>query len=102
MAQSAVTVRMDSEMKTQFDALCEQFGMSANTAFNIFVKAVIRSRSIPFTIKGTPSALDLFMQQRSAAELSKEPELSLDERRFVRQGKTFVKGRVRRYDLRSY
>ena len=79
MAQSAVTVRMDSEMKTQFDALCEQFGMSANTAFNIFVKAVIRSRSIPFAIKGSPSALDLYMQQRNAAELSKEPELSLDE-----------------------
>lgn len=79
MAQSAVTVRMDSEMKTQFDALCEQFGMSANTAFNIFVKAVIRSRSIPFAIKGSPSAQDLFMQQRRAAELSKESELSLDE-----------------------
>ena len=72
MAQSAVTVRIDSELKTQFDALCEQFGMSANTAFNIFVKAVIRSRSIPFVIK-------LFMQQRNAAELNKEPELSLDE-----------------------
>ena len=79
MAQSAVTVRMDSEMKTQFDALCEQFGMSANTAFNIFVKAVIRSRSIPFAIKGSPSASDLFMQQRSTVELSQEPELSLDE-----------------------
>ncbi len=79
MAQSAVTVRMDSEMKTQFDALCEQFGMSANTAFNIFVKAVIRSRSIPFAIKGSPSASDLFMQQRSTAELSQEAELSLDE-----------------------
>ena len=79
MAQSAVTVRIDSDLKTQFDALCEQFGMSANTAFNIFVKAVIRSRSIPFAIKGSPSALDLFMQQRSIAELSKEPELSLDE-----------------------
>jgi addiction module RelB/DinJ family antitoxin len=70
---------MDSEMKTQFDALCEQFGMSANTAFNIFVKAVIRSRSIPFAIKGSPSAQDLFMQQRRAAELSNEPQLSLDE-----------------------
>ncbi len=79
MAQSAVTVRMDSEMKSQFDALCEQFGMSANTAFNIFVKAVIRSRSIPFIIKGSSTALDLFMQQRDAAELSQEPELSLDE-----------------------
>ncbi len=79
MAQSAVTVRLDSDMKSQFDALCNQFGMSANTAFNIFVKAVIRSRSIPFVIKGSPSALDLFMQQRNAAESSKEPELSLDE-----------------------
>ena len=56
MAQSAVTVRIDSDLKMQFDALCEQFGMSANTAFNIFVKAVIRSRSIPFAIKGSPSA----------------------------------------------
>ena len=79
MAQSAVTVRIDSEMKTQFDALCEQFGMSANTAFNIFVKAVIRSRSIPFAIKVSSSVLALFMQQRSTAELSQEPELSLDE-----------------------
>ena len=83
MAQSAVTVRIDSEMKSQFDELCEQFGMSANTAFNIFVKAVIRSRSIPFTIRGsrveTPNALDLFMQQRRAAEASQEPEMTLDE-----------------------
>ena len=80
MAQSAVTVRLDSEIKSQFDALCEQFGMSANTAFNIFVKAVIRSRSIPFTVRGSsPSALDLFLQQRKAAESSIERELSLDE-----------------------
>ena len=82
MAQSAVTVRLDSEMKMQFDELCEQFGMSANTAFNIFVKAVIRSRSIPFTIRGsksTPYALDLFLQQRRIMEGSQEPELTMDE-----------------------
>ena len=83
MSQSAVTVRLDSEMKSQFDELCEQFGMSANTAFNIFVKAVVRSRSIPFTIRGTrmeqPSALDLFMQQRKIAEANQEPEMTLDE-----------------------
>jgi DNA-damage-inducible protein J len=83
MAQSAVTVRIDSELKSKFDKLCEQFGMSANTAFNIFVNAVVRSRSIPFPIRAnntkTPSALDLFMQQRKAAEASEEPELTLDE-----------------------
>ena len=80
MAQSAVTVSLDSEMKSRFDELCEQFGMSANTAFNIFVKAVVRSRSIPFTIRGgRTDAFDLFMQQRRAAEASQEPELTLDE-----------------------
>ena len=79
MAQSAVTVRIDSDMKSQFDELCEQFGMSVNTAFNIFVKAVVRSRSIPFTIRGNKTALDLFMQQRKAAEISHEPEMSLEE-----------------------
>lgn len=46
MAQTAMTVRMDNQQKAQFDKLCEQFGMSANTAINIFVKAVIRSKSI--------------------------------------------------------
>ena len=70
-------------MKSQFDELCEQFGMSANTAFNIFVKAVVRSRSIPFTIRGnrteTPNALDLFLKQRQVAEASQEPEMTLDE-----------------------
>ena len=80
MAQSAVTVRLDSELKSQFDKLCEEFGMSANTAFNIFVNAVVRSRSIPFIIKGDKvSALDLFMEQRKAAEASQEPEMTLDE-----------------------
>ena len=44
MAQTAITVRMDNQQKAQFDKLCEQFGMGANTAINIFVKAVIRSK----------------------------------------------------------
>ena len=83
MAQSAVTVRIDSELKSQFDKLCEQFGMSANTAFSIFVNAVVRSRSIPFTIRGDKaeqtSALDLFMEQRKTVERSQEPEMTLDE-----------------------
>lgn len=50
MAQVAMTVRLDSQVKAQFDSLCMDFGMSANTAFNIFVKAVINTGSIPFPI----------------------------------------------------
>ena len=51
MAQVAITVRLDSDVKMKFDKLCEEFGMSANTAFNVFVNAVIRNRCIPFTIE---------------------------------------------------
>lgn len=87
MATSAMTVRLDTKVKEQFDTLCQQFGMSSNTAINIFVKQVIRSRSIPFTVALEPSntgdvrqqALATFMQQREAAELGRTPEMTLGE-----------------------
>ena len=70
-------------MKSQFDELCNKFGMSINAAFNIFVNAMVWSRSIPFTIKDDraepSSAFDLFMRQRKAAESSHEPEMTLEE-----------------------
>lgn len=50
MPQSAMTVRLDSQMKSRFDELCSKFGMSANTAINVFVNAVVRTQSIPFNI----------------------------------------------------
>lgn len=85
MAQTAMTVRMDAQQKSQFDRLCEQFGMSANTAINIFVKAVIRCRKIPFTISADSEndirekALNVFNKLRADAENSNEPEMTLDE-----------------------
>ena len=86
MAQTAMTVRMDNKQKAQFDKLCEQFGMSANTAINIFVKAVIRSKSIPFSIQAkeeedevTAKAKATFKELRAKAERGETPELTLDE-----------------------
>ena len=57
MAQVSMTVRMDSQLKQSFDALCSQFGMSANTAMNIFANAVVvyslkSATIIQYTIKG--------------------------------------------------
>ena len=86
MAQTAMTVRMDSQQKAQFDKLCEEFGMSANTAINIFVKAVIRSKSIPFSIQVkeeedevTAKAKAAFKELRAKADRGETPELTLDE-----------------------
>ena len=83
MAQSAMTIRLDSAMKAEFDNLCTQFGMSANTAINIFVNAVVRSRGIPFSIslpteKTTrEKAKEAFEKLRE--EASNLPEMTLDE-----------------------
>ena len=50
MAQSILSVRMDSETKAQFAAFCNEVGMSVSTAINLFAKQTLRERRIPFTI----------------------------------------------------
>lgn len=83
MAQVAMTVRLDSKVKAQFDALCEDFGMSANTAFNIFVKAVINTGSIPFAIekkdRTREEAKQALEDLHKAALAREEPEMTLEE-----------------------
>lgn len=91
-----MTVRMDSQIKKQFDSLCQQFGMSSNTAINIFINQVVRSRSIPFTVSieipkedafnwnaqketAAEQALSAFREARKRAENSDTPEMTLDE-----------------------
>lgn len=79
-----MTVRMDAEQKAQFDRLCEEFGMSANTAINVFVKAVIRTNSIPFGIIGKTrdtvnEGRETFRLIRERAMKSTEPEMTLEE-----------------------
>lgn len=54
MAQVSMTVRLDSELKKQFTELCNELGMSVNTAINIFVKAALRNHGIPFEVQATP------------------------------------------------
>lgn len=50
MAQATFSVRMDEGLKQQFDGLCQEFGMNASTAINVFARAVVRERRIPFEI----------------------------------------------------
>ena len=50
MAQ--LNIRVDDEVKNQFEFWLDKFGMSTSTAVNLFAKAVIREKRIPFEIKG--------------------------------------------------
>lgn len=86
MSQVSMTVRMDSGLKRSFDSLCSQFGMSANTAMNIFAKAVVQRGKIPFEIRGDKpvaeevnDGLKAFRAIRAMAEAGAFPEMSLEE-----------------------
>lgn len=50
MAQTNVSIRMDEELKKQFEAFCADVGMTMTTAFCVFAKAAVRERRIPFEI----------------------------------------------------
>lgn len=50
MAQTNVSIRMDAELKKQFEAFCADVGMSMTTAFCVFAKKTVREYRIPFEI----------------------------------------------------
>jgi len=45
-----ISIRMDSDLKVQADALFNELGMNITTAFNIFVRQSLREGKIPFDI----------------------------------------------------
>lgn len=52
MASTNVNIRMDPDLKRQFEAFCADMGMTMTTAFNIFAKKAVREYRIPFEIGG--------------------------------------------------
>lgn len=49
---TSVSIRMDSELKRQFEEFCADMGMSMTTAFCIFAKKAVREYRIPFEVGG--------------------------------------------------
>ena len=83
MAQVSMTVRMDAGIKARFEELCQQFGMSVNTAMNVFARAVVQRGKIPFEIRGdkaenaaSSDAISAFRTMRMLAEAGMLPELT--------------------------
>lgn len=85
MAQATFSVRMDEALKKQFDTLCMDFGMSASTAINVFARAVVRERRIPFEIVSPEpeitreKAMQAFLSLRAQAQKDFPQGMSLDE-----------------------
>ena len=67
-----ISIRMDTDLKAQADALFTELGMNLSTAFNIFVRQSLREGGIPFDISiGRPN-------QESADALSEAERIARD------------------------
>lgn len=50
MAQTNVCIRMDAELKNQFEEFCADVGMSMTTVITEFAKKTVRENRIPFAV----------------------------------------------------
>ena len=48
MAASILSVRVESQVKQSFVGLCEELGLTASTAVNLFMRQMLRERALPF------------------------------------------------------
>lgn len=81
------TLRIDDDLKRDCDAVFEELGLNMTSAVTVFLKQVVRSRSIPFIIGSTLSAAE---QRRldgnrlwEAMERDRKARVARDEREWT-------------------
>ena len=45
-----VNIRMDDQLKKQFEEFCLNIGLTMSAAFNVFAKTSVRQQKIPFEL----------------------------------------------------
>lgn len=50
MAQSTVSIRMDEDVKREFDRICTELGINMSIAITMLAKTMIREQGIPFPL----------------------------------------------------
>ena len=78
-----ISIRMDSELKAQADALFNELGKNLSTALNIFVRQSLREGRIPFSISLDAPNQETIAALREAERIAKDPSVkgydNLDE-----------------------
>ena len=75
MATTNISIRMDSDLKAQADALFSELGMNLSTAFNIFVRQSLREGGIPFEIKMEQPNKETMAAMLEAERIAKDPSV---------------------------
>lgn len=52
MATTSITIRMDAKLKKEFEAFCDDVGLTMTSAITLFARKTVRDYMIPFEING--------------------------------------------------
>ncbi len=66
MEQSTISIRIDSQLKKDFEEFCKNVGMNMTTAISIFATTVVKEQRIHFEISADP-----FYSEKNMARLRK-------------------------------
>ncbi len=76
MANTAnINIRMDANLKKQFEAFCADMGMTMTTAVNIFARKAVRENRIPFEISGDVPNAETQEAIREVRQMKADPTL---------------------------
>ncbi|MCF0247255.1 MAG: type II toxin-antitoxin system RelB/DinJ family antitoxin [Synergistes sp.] len=75
MANTSINIRMDANLKRQFEAFCSDVGMTMTTAFNIFARKTVRENRIPFEISGDVPNAETAEAIREVRRMKADPTL---------------------------
>ena len=75
MATTNISIRMDSDLKAQAEALFAELGMNLSTAFNVFVRQSLRDGGIPFEIKMDQPNKETMAAMLEAEPIAKDPNV---------------------------
>ena len=66
MAQTNLNIRIDEELKKEFEELCKELGLNLTTAITIFAKKITREQRLPFDV-----SIDPFYSDKNIAHLER-------------------------------
>ena len=70
-----ISIRMDTELKTQAESLFGELGMNLSTAFNIFVRQSLREGRIPFEIRLEKPNKETVAAMLEAERIARDPNV---------------------------
>ena len=70
-----ISIRMDSDLKAQADALFGELGMNLSTAFNVFVRQSLREGRIPFDISLNQPNKETIAAMLEAERIARDPSV---------------------------